>query len=201
MTSRKARWLRLAATGGVVAALAGALGILVVGDGNSVESVPLLASPATSASGKPVDGIRCDAHEQLAYHVHAHLAVFVDGSARNIPAGIGIPSDEAQGTPEEPLVGASCIYWLHTHAADGIIHIESPVEQTYTLGQFFDIWGEPLDASRVGPASGAVTAYVNGTRWEGSPRDIPLTSNAVLQLDAGRVVPPQSFDFGSYALA
>ena len=185
----------------MAALLAGALAILVVGGGTSTESVPVLASTAASASGEPIDGIQCDADGQLAYHVHAHLAVFVDGSARTIPAGIGIPADEAQGTPEEPLVGASCIYWLHTHAADGTIHIESPVEQTYTLGQFFDIWGEPLDASRVGPASGAVTAYINGTRWEGSPRDIPLTSHAVLQLDVGRVVPPRPFDFGSYALA
>ena len=29
--------------------------------------------------------------------------------------------------------------WLHTHAADGIVHIESPVDRTYTLGNFFDV--------------------------------------------------------------
>jgi hypothetical protein len=28
--------------------------------------------------------------------------------------------------------------WLHTHAADDIIHTESPVNRTYTLGEFFD---------------------------------------------------------------
>jgi len=40
--------------------------------------------------------------------------------------------------------------WLHTHAADGIIHTESPVERTYTLGDFFDIWGQPLGRHQVG---------------------------------------------------
>jgi hypothetical protein len=26
----------------------------------------------------------------------------------------------------------------HTHASDAIIHIESPIERTYTLGNFFE---------------------------------------------------------------
>ena len=65
--------------------------------------------------------------EQLAYHVHAHLQVFVDGQPRVLPAGIGIPQPVSQQTPEGPFVGSGrCFYWMHTHTTDGIIHIESP---------------------------------------------------------------------------
>src|SRR5581483_12030445 len=30
---------------------------------------------------------------------------------------------------------------LHTHEPDGIIHVESPVNRKFTLGEFFDVWG------------------------------------------------------------
>ncbi len=38
-------------------------------------------------------------------------------------------------------MAGGCFYWLHTHTEDGIIHIESPVQRTFTLGHFFAIWG------------------------------------------------------------
>jgi hypothetical protein len=66
-----------------------------------------------------------------------------------------------------------CFYRLHTHAADGIIHIESPAPHTYTLGQFFDEWSQPLGPGKLGPATGPVVAIYNGHRYEGNPRDIP----------------------------
>ena len=105
---------------------------------------------ATAATGQPVDGISCQTGEQTLFHVHAHLAIFVNGKAWQMPAGIGIPGAQAQQTPNGPYIATgSCFYWLHTHAADGIIHIESPVQRTYTLGDFFDEWGQPLGAAQV----------------------------------------------------
>jgi hypothetical protein len=90
-------------------------------------------------------------------------------------------------TPEGIFVGGgSCFYWLHTHAADGIVHIESPVVRTFTLGNFFDVWGQELGPDRVGPASGRVTAIYNGRVFEGNPRQIPLTAHAQIQLEVGR---------------
>jgi hypothetical protein len=90
----------------------------------------------------------------------------------------------------------SCFYWLHTHAADGIIHIESPIERAYTLGNFFDVWGQPLSSSRVGPAAGPVTAFYDGERYDGDPRAIPLTAHAQIQLDLGRpLVAPAAIAF------
>lgn len=155
-----------------------------------VPAAPALAGLATAASGKKVDGISCSTNEQLLFHVHTHLSIFVDGKAARIPAGIGIaPPRSAQSSPYGTFVDAGkCFYWLHTHARDGIIHIESPVKRSYTLGEFFDIWGEPLGRNRVGPARGKVTAYVNGSLYHGDPRAIALGNDVQIQLDVGTPV-------------
>ena len=156
------------------------------------EGVPIPAGPELAPTGDaaaigPVDKILCQPHEQVLFHIHAHLTVFVDGRARRIPAGIGIASPQAQATPDGPFVVAgSCFSWLHTHAADGIIHIESPVQRTFTLGDFFDVWGRPLSRTRVAGATGTVTAFVGGRPYSGNPRTIKLTKHAQIQLDVGR---------------
>jgi hypothetical protein len=123
--------------------------------------------------------------------------VFVNGSPRQVPAGIGIPGAQAQDTPSGTFInGGTCLYWLHTHAADGIIHIESPVRRTFTLGQVFNEWGQPLSASRAGPATGHVTALYNGKVYRGNPRDIPLNAHAQIQLEVGKpLIAPESITF------
>ena len=94
------------------------------------------------------------------------------------------------------MAGAPCFMWLHTHAADGIIHTESPVERTYTLGEFFDIWGQPLDRNQAGPVRGRVTALFNGHVFTGSPREIPLLAHAQIQLEVRRpLVVPERITF------
>jgi hypothetical protein len=168
-------------------------------EGVPVPAGPPLASTATGASGKTVDGISCDRGEQVAFHIHAHLTVFVNGAARQVPAAIGIPGAQAENTPNGPFIASgTCFYWLHTHAPDGIIHIESPVQRTYTLGDFFDIWGQPLSANQVGAARGPVTALYNGRVYQGNPRDIPLEKHAQIQLEVGKpLISPASITFPS----
>ena len=76
------------------------------------------------------------------------------------------------------------------------IHTESPVDRTYTLSDFFDIWGQPLNREQVGPAHGRVTALVNGRRFMGNPRAIPLLAHAQIQLEVGRpYVAPEAITF------
>lgn len=154
------------------------------------ESVPIpggaapLATTATKTTGQTVDGIRCQNSEQTIFHIHAHLTVFVNGSPRQIPADIGI--------------AGTCLYWLHTHAADGVIHIESPIHRTYTLGNFFDEWGQPLGPNQVGSATGPVTALYNGKVYQGNPRDIPLNAHAQIQLEVGTpLTAPESITWPS----
>ena len=168
------------------------------------EGVPIpraapLTGTATKATGQRVDGIGCQGSEQVLFHIHAHLTIFVNGSPRQVPAGIGIPGAHAQNTPQGPfIVSGKCFYWLHTHAADGIIHIESPVQRTYMLGDFFDEWGQPLGPDQVGPVKGHVTAIYNGQAYQGNPRDIPLTKHAQIQLEVGTpLVAPEKITWPS----
>jgi hypothetical protein len=162
----------------------------------------LLAPASTAAGGQTVDGIKCESAEQVAYHIHAHLAVFDNGKLRPIPLGIGIVKPVVQQTPTGGFAQAShCYYWLHTHVQDGVIHIESPTKTIYTLGQFFDEWKQPLTNSQVATAAGKVTAYVNGKPYTGALRSIPLTAHAIIQLDIGTpTVAPQTVDWARSSL-
>jgi hypothetical protein len=158
-------------------------------EGVPIPNAPALAPPGYIKPGQSVDGIPCGATEMLTFHIHAHLTIFVTGAARKVPAGIGIaPPRTVQNVPGYGsfVTGGSCFAWLHTHAADGIVHIEAPSPETYTLGNFFDVWGEPLSSDQVGPAHGAVTAFFNGKVWTGDPRAIPLQKHAQIQLMVGK---------------
>lgn len=156
-------------------------------EGVPVPGATSLAGAGTHASGQAIRGISCQTSEQTLFHIHAHLTVFVNGAPRQVPAGIGVPGARAQNTPQGTFVDSgNCFYWLHTHSADGIIHIESPVKRSYTLGDFFAEWGQPLGPGRVGPASGHVTAIYNGHVYRGNPAGIPLTAHASIQLEIGK---------------
>jgi len=76
----------------------------------------------------------CVNHSNVGQHKHANLRILILGTTLSIPEGIGIEGD--------------CMHPLHTHAADGVIHIEGPAGRTFTLGNFVtDIWGKPLNAT------------------------------------------------------
>jgi hypothetical protein len=161
-----------------------------------------LASNSSSATGSTVDGIQCNAGEKLVYHVHTHLTVYVNGAPRQIPYGIGIASPQVEQTGQGPFVAkGTCFYWLHTHAADGIIHVESPSRRTYTLGNFFDIWHQPLGPNQVGPVKGKVTAFYNGQVYKDNPRNIPLGDHVQIQLDVGTpLIAPVKVSFSGTGL-
>jgi hypothetical protein len=206
---------RLVTAGGIgVAAVVGVTAALALGGGGTAsgrggslgsEGVPVPAGPAlaaagdTASPGHAVDGISCLGGEQVAFHIHAHLTLFVDGRARQVPYAIGIRDPAVVNTSAGPFVGnGSCFAFLHTHAADGIIHIESPVTRTYTLGDFFDIWGQPLGPDRLGPVRGRVLAFDNGRPYTGDPRALPLAAHAQIQLEVGGPrVAPESISFPS----
>jgi len=168
-------------------------------EGVPIPSAPPLAGTSTAATGQPVDGIKCQTSEQVLFHIHSHLTIFVNGLPRQVPAGVGIPGARAQNTPRGPFISSgTCFYWLHTHAADGIIHTESPVHRTFTLGNFFNVWGQPLGPGQVGPARGHVTAIYNGRAYQGNPRDIPLNAHAQIQLEVGKpLIGPTSITWPS----
>ena len=65
-----------------------------------------------------------------------------------------------------------------------------------SLGEFFDIWGQPLSATRlVGFRSAPgtrVLAFVGGRPWHGNPRAIPLKPHAEIVLEVGGYVRPHA---------
>jgi len=161
-------------------------------EGVAVQNVPDLASADTTMAGAPVDGITCRtaADQMVKYHIHALVHIYVNGQPKRLPAGAGIAAprlDEhlANGLFIDNSVNG-CLYWLHAHSNDGVIHVESPYKHTFTLSQFFDVWQQSLSPDQVGPAKGTVVAYENGKRYTGNPRDIPLLPHAVIQLDVGQ---------------
>ena len=123
------------------------LDILVVNDAFS--STPNMTT---------VDGIRCDTMEFTKFHIHAHLDIYVDGKPFVVPSQIGID-------PE-----GRCLYWLHTHDDSGIIHIESPIEREFTIGNFMDIWSQTFnnthlpDNNNLNDKSTVLSMYVNGVK-------------------------------------
>jgi hypothetical protein len=164
-----------------------------------------------AATGQTVDGVQCQAGEKTVAHVHTHLTIFVDGKPKEIPYGIGIPGFQAYqvnpGSPAGPgpfVETGTCFYWLHVHTYDGIIHVESPSKtQGFTLGQFFDEWGQTLNTTQVGPASGKVTVFFSSPGqspklYTGDPRDLPLGDHYQIQLVVGTpiVAPVQITNWG-----
>lgn len=133
------------------------------------------------ATARSVDGIPCDAGGTVAYHVHAHLTIVVDGHAHYPPAGVGIHPEHL------------CLYWLHTHDATGIIHIEAPHRITPRLREFFDIWGQPLTKHRVAeylvPAVRRQEVFVGEKRWRRGAGNIPLRKHTAVTIEIGPPFP------------
>ena len=131
------------------------------------------------------NGVSCDRGEQLAYHIHVHLTMYINGKSYPIPKHIGIAAD------------GSCIYWMHTHNNDGIIHIEAPENRNLSLDDFLNIWykdfpklAPPAELNQVG-----WKIYINGklrTDLVAAPLhiELPLTSHNIITMEYGQPNPP-----------
>ena len=140
----------------------------------------------------------------LNYHIHAHLTLYENGRAVPLPAQIGIPYSQAISGQHY------CLYWLHTHDASGVIHIESPTARLYTLGQFFDIWhytslwdaqgglagpaGLVFDSSFVdalrSAKPGDIHVFVDGKPVPTGYQDITLTKHKLITIEIGTPLKP-----------
>jgi hypothetical protein len=164
-----------------------------------IPDAPALAAPASMARlTKSVNGIKCELNARLVLHHHVHLTLFVNGKPRQVPAGVGVWPPIGPQNYRHGQFGVlnNCLSWLSTRYADGLVHVEAPIKRSFVLGEFFDVWGEPLSRTRVGPARGPVTAIVDGRVWTGDPRTIPMVSHAQVQLEVGEpLVAPQSIRF------
>jgi hypothetical protein len=155
----------------------------------------LVFNYAATASAPVIDGIACQFAEGQVQHYHAELYIYVNGRQVQVPEGIGIRQ--------------TCLYALHTHDASGLVHIESPTARTYTLGNFFDIWGQPLSPTQLlGHPVDSTHALVvetfdahgRPTVVTGDPRKIVLTAHETIYLlyNSPNVQPVPFTHWGAY---
>lgn len=136
----------------------------------------------TSAGGQgaPVQGIPCGDPVET-FHIHSHLSIFVNGQAQSIPANVGI----VQTSPT-----TDCHYYIHTHDLSGKIHVEGPAPGTFTLGQLFAIWGQPLSTTNVAGITGMpVVVYITEnntvTPFNGDPATVTFASHRHIAIQIG----------------
>jgi hypothetical protein len=168
------------------------VGLFVYGAINSRQAT---AQSVQGSSGS----IPCDRLEQTQVHYHVGVQVVLHGTteANFLTPGAGIQGGETAPT---------CYYWLHVHSANpNTIHIESPADRTFTLGDFFKVWDtwstsngqahESLSSSQVGQyklqTGDSLKVYVDlndgkGPQlYEGDPTKIVLKSHEVITIVIG----------------
>lgn len=145
-----------------------------------------------------LDGIQADVGAVTVYHVHVHLSLFHDGKQIAVPKEIGILNLHVKNG-QGKLEPITAYYWLHTHDMSGIVHVESPLpptQITFKLGDFFDIWGEPLRTNDLAGWAGKVTVFVDGKKFHGNPRNIVLRAHEQITLEVGSpIVSPPTYTF------
>ena len=73
--------------------------------------------------------------------------------------------------------------------------------RSYSLGQFFAIWRQPLNVGQVAGVNGKPTIWVNGDRYVGNPANIRLGSHEDVQIDIGApAIGPKTIRLGSHSL-
>ena len=81
-------------------------------------------------------------------HIHPRLYLNVDGKPYFVPQNVGIEPDlwKYHALDQYGMKGMAP---LHTHTADGMLHVESTIIRNYTLGEFLDIWGLDLQGKTI----------------------------------------------------
>ena len=88
---------------------------------------PKLKTPVNSYSGS----LEClSPNLPEVQHFHPKLIILVDGEEETMSANVGL--------------SGNCHLPLHTHDVDNIVHVESQVIKDYTLGQFLEVYGKPI---------------------------------------------------------
>jgi hypothetical protein len=204
-----------AASGLVAVVIAGLVVFVFRGNDSPTAKIPnesalvgLQTGPAPWNAGldtlpdrlKPL-GLTALPQEALVLHIHQHLDIFVNGKHETVPVGIGI-------------YGNQFITELHTHSAapeglpgppgrpTGVIHVESPTNTTYTLGQFIGVWGVRFTPDCIGGYCKQLIpwrVYVNGKLYTGDPRAIPLKEHDEYAIVIGTppATIPSSFAWGA----
>jgi hypothetical protein len=184
-------------TGAIVAVVAGVVVVVLV----TVSVLAFLAfkrinDSLTTNRVVAVNAIPCDQLEHTKVHYHTEMQILNAGNRLAIPTGIGRNVD--------------CYYWLHMHAGEpGMIHIEAPLDRSFTLADFFEVWAawsgqkefiDPMHVSTISLTEGQkLVVYVDKgdgpTVYTGNPAQIVLENREVITLEITPpgVVPPPTY--------
>ncbi len=155
--------------GAIIVVVAVIVGVIYYNNSQGSAQTEAIVNP----SYPPVDGIYCDTLEQTAYHVHAHVSIYINGKQSLIPQYVGIASD------------GSCYYWLHTHDTSGVIHMEAPASRSFIFGNFLDEWSAHFSSLGYPPELDFTTGWkvwVDGKPYTGNFRNIPLVAHALITM-------------------
>jgi hypothetical protein len=107
----------------------------------------------------------------------AHVELFANKRVLLLPKGIGVTD--------------RCTYPVRTTTPTGVIEYAPAVKPT--LGDLFDVWGQPLSTRGFAGFRGAVSAWVGGRRWHRDVRAIPLRRHAEIVVEVAGYIPPHTF--------
>ncbi len=144
-------------------------------------------------------------------HYHPLLVINVNGVQQHLPydssAGADVGGINQPGfTNPSYYCPSGELHVLHTHDGSGIIHAELPFTPSSapTLGQFFQIWGEPLTQAQVWTYTGTVTAQMynsdthTSTDFSSNPGSVPLYEPAAGPLGGAYNIPQSLIFNGAY---
>jgi hypothetical protein len=202
------RTYRIVALVLAVLVIAGATTFVLLNNKSSTTSANSRVDPATlpgimrtSAPWNPefqdlsarlkVLGLPIQSKEALVYHIHQELQIFINGKAQPVPVCIGIYAPGTSSCPDEQgtAQGNPFLTIIHTHDGSGIIHVESAVKKTYTLGDVFDVWGLYFTKSCIGTyctkGDQTLRVFLNGKPYAGDPASLPLVQHELIVVTFG----------------
>jgi hypothetical protein len=168
----------------VAAVIAGGVWFYTAGDeegsGSNAQMPGLLTGPAPWPNNVAQLGARLDRLDlppvgQAQLHIHSQLSLFVNGEQVPVPMDIGISDVHAS---------------LHSHDDTGVIHVEAQdPSATFTLGDYFDVWGVRLTPTCLGgyceQGNKSLHVFVDGEPFTGDARQIELTDQAEITIAYG----------------
>jgi hypothetical protein len=123
--------------------------------------------PDPQTDGTPIGRFTCVFNPPQALAFYAHLSILVNNEPQKVPLYLG-------ASRQPPT---HCFYAIHTHNASGRIHVTPAAPGIFTLGELFQIWGQPLTNTNVAGITGlpveiyvtddGMTTKVEDTDWPG----------------------------------
>ncbi len=146
-------------------------------EGMQTSSAPWIAELRYLHQRLDAIGLPALAEEGQALHIHQHIDIFIDGKPVAVPKDIGVHEAERFISP------------IHIHDDTAVIHIESPVIESFTLGQFFDVWGVLFTKNSIGSYHDqddkTLKVFVNGSEIQTDPRLIHLENHQEIVITYG----------------